>query len=187
MNEMDRSTGPTLPPTELAEFFRTNLDAAASRKQTKIMNKLMEERAEELEAERTADRSVTPEDIAQMDAGIDVVGQRKSWHFDEGKPAFELIPPLGMLELARVATFGKKKYGAQNYAEEADNWSWLEPCGSILRHTWYFLRGQYNDDESGLPHLAHAAFNALMLIDIVQSGKGTDNRSPLVLHKEEEL
>lgn len=174
MNEMDRSDGPMC----LDNFFRTSVDEKAIEEQTKIMNELMEERAEVLAEE--AKRRVELED---QDGHIPM----KSWHFDEGKPAFELIPPQGMLELARVAEYGRKKYGAQNYAEEADNWSWLEPIGSILRHTWYFLRGQNNDDESGLPHLAHAAFNALMLIDLVHHGKGKDNRSPLVLHTEEEL
>ncbi len=104
--------------------------------------------------------------------------QEKAWHFDKGKPQFELIPQWGLLELAKVAEYGKRKYGKHNYAEYADNWDWLEPAGSILRHTFAFLRGEWLDDESGLAHLAHAAFNCLLLVDLYTHQKGTDDRSP---------
>lgn len=200
---MDRSTGEILG---LDDFFRESetLNPIEAVRQTAILREMCVTpedvtQMEESVALMDEQMLVTPEDVAQMDAGIDVVSHRfkgledadgniamKSWHADTGKPAFELIPPQGMLELARVAEYGRMKYGAQNYAEEADNWSWLEPIGSIFRHTWAFLRGEMFDAESGLYHLAHAAFNALMLIDIIHHGKGKDNRSPLVKPHQEE-
>lgn len=103
----------------------------------------------------------------------------KVWHFDAGKPAYQLLPPFGLHEVARVASYGEQKYGAWNWADYADEWNWLDLIGSLLRHTFAFLRGEWTDPESKLPHMAHAAFNALMILDLYLHGKGTDDRSPL--------
>ncbi len=115
---------------------------------------------------------------------LQVAEDKKPWHFDEGKPQFELIPQWGLLELARVATYGRTKYGKHNYQDYANNWHWLEPTGSILRHVFAFLRGEWLDTESGLPHLAHAAFNALMIVDLFAFNKGIDDRSPFAKERD---
>jgi hypothetical protein len=53
--------------------------------------------------------------------------------------------------------------------------------GCILRHIWKWFRGEVNDDESGLHHLAHAAWNCITLMEYERCGIGTDDRVPLVL------
>lgn len=63
-------------------------------------------------------------------------------------------------DLGRCAEYGAKKYGRGN---------WLlgitprTAFGSLMRHLIACERGEVADNESGLPHIAHALFNAMML------------------------
>ena len=41
------------------------------------------------------------------------------------------------------------------------------------------MRGEDDDKESGLNHLAHATANLAMLIDLQMLGKGKDDRNPV--------
>jgi hypothetical protein len=80
--------------------------------------------------------------------------------YNDSKPDLSLIP-LGTLEdEARVWMYGKAKYAAWNWAKGMD---WSVPYACLLRHMAAWQRGEENDPESGLPHLAHAACNLRML------------------------
>lgn len=74
--------------------------------------------------------------------------------YDSEKPRFDLTPPLAWLELAKVLTFGAKKYSP-------NNWKKIENIeerytAAALRHIQAFMSGEIEDEESGLHHLAHA-------------------------------
>ena len=90
----------------------------------------------------------------------------------DGKLPVELVPWLPVLEVARVLQFGANKY---------DDWNWykglpITTCmGSALRHCFKFMMGEDNDDESGLPHLAHACCNIMFALQFFKEGRG-DNR-----------
>ena len=81
--------------------------------------------------------------------------------FDENKLRHDLIPPFAYLELIKVYTFGVKKY---------DDWNWAKGIkysriiGALLRHTFYWLAGEKIDPETGIHHMAHAAWNCLALV-----------------------
>jgi hypothetical protein len=81
---------------------------------------------------------------------------------DNDKIRMDLLPFEALEAVAKVLTFGAKKY--------TDNgWKTLENAGSeklgaLLRHLSKHLRGIELDEESGLSHISHMAANALMLV-----------------------
>lgn len=94
-------------------------------------------------------------------------------HFDSDKPRVDLLPPDALIEVAKVLGFGAKKYGDHNWLL---GMSWLKLYGSTLRHLFKWCLGHDRDEESGLPHLAHAACDVLMLLTYTLRNKGTDTR-----------
>lgn len=77
-----------------------------------------------------------------------------------GKPDFSLIPLCTLEDEARVWEYGKAKYASWNWAKGMP-WSVCFAC--LIRHMAAWQRGEENDPESGLPHLAHAMCNLRML------------------------
>jgi hypothetical protein len=86
------------------------------------------------------------------------------------------VDPNALLDVARVAGFGAKKYAKFNYTKGFD---WSLSYNALLRHVLQFLAGEDIDPESGLPHLAHAAWQCLCLLTFWRFKRGTDDRFPL--------
>lgn len=80
--------------------------------------------------------------------------------FNSGKPDYSLIPLCTLDDEARVWMYGQKKYSSWNWAK---GMAWSIPLACLLRHMAAWQRGEENDKESGLPHLAHAMCNLRML------------------------
>lgn len=72
--------------------------------------------------------------------------------FDTGKPRMDLLDSQAIEGLADVLTFGAQKYAAHNWREGISN---SRLIAALLRHTFAILRGEYVDQESGLPHIDH--------------------------------
>lgn len=51
-----------------------------------------------------------------------------------------------------------------------------DPWTVNMPHAWAFWAGENNDPESGLPHMAHAAWNALALVEYLLRTIGKDDR-----------
>lgn len=81
--------------------------------------------------------------------------------FDQEKPDVSLVDPEAILEEARVMTFGKQKYGANNWRAGL---AWTRVIAAILRHTFAIMRGEDYDPETGLLHAAHIRCGAAFLI-----------------------
>lgn len=81
--------------------------------------------------------------------------------FDSDKARMELLPLAALEEVAKVMTFGANKYADNGWKglPEATN----RYTGALLRHLTAIQRGELNDPESGLPHIAHVACNAMFL------------------------
>lgn len=94
--------------------------------------------------------------------------------FDTGKVPVELLPPDALEEVARVLEFGAKKYARRNWEK---GMLWSRVIGPLLRHAFRWLRGEDNDPETGLNHMAHVACNALFLVAYIKRGAGTDDRN----------
>ena len=91
--------------------------------------------------------------------------------FNAGKPAmWWAVPMKGLRAVARVTMLGSKKYApldwavGQSYSTLLDSASrhWIEVLtdGPLAR-----------DEESGLLHLAHAAWNILCLLHFIEQGR----------------
>ena len=84
---------------------------------------------------------------------------------DADKLRMELIPTSVLKSLARVLTFGAKKY-------KANSWQQVEVSryvGALLRHLVAYLDDPYGiDSESGLAHSEHLLCNAAFINDEVQ-------------------
>ena len=86
--------------------------------------------------------------------------------FDTDKPRYDLLPPKALGLLVDCLTYGAKKY--------YDDYNWRKDGGidpnrlfaATQRHLWAWKEGEVLDKESGLPHLAHAATNLLMMLDL---------------------
>lgn len=81
---------------------------------------------------------------------------------DTGKLEWHLMPWNALREVVRVLMYGKSKYGE-------NNWRYLDKpdrryLNAAIRHLEAHMSGEYQDPESGLPHLAHAACSLLFLL-----------------------
>ena len=94
-------------------------------------------------------------------------GSGPSFIKDDGeKPRANLLPPRAVLEVARVLTFGARKYAPENWRKVDDLGRYT---AAALRHVFAYMQGERIDPESGLHHLAHAACCLLFIVDIEQS------------------
>ena len=86
--------------------------------------------------------------------------------YDEGKNRMGLVLQgfaNALWEVGRVGTFGANKYSAnswQNLANGKERY-----LDALCRHLFKHLQGEKVDDESGLLHLGHLAWNALCLLE----------------------
>ena len=80
---------------------------------------------------------------------------------DSEKPRFDLLDSYALEQLALVLTFGARKYAAHNWRNGLSTGRLI---AALLRHVFAFLRGEDNDPETGLPHIAHAMCNCMFLL-----------------------
>lgn len=101
------------------------------------------------------------------------VGEGVGVKFDGDKPRMSLMPFNALMEISKVFTYGAKKYSSDNWR---DGMRHRRMCDALLRHISAWLEGEDNDEESGLPHLAHAGCCLLMLLGMVLDKSGEDDR-----------
>jgi hypothetical protein len=96
--------------------------------------------------------------VAEYVGKVDGAGSKVA--LDGSKLRVELVPPQFIEGVADILTFGAKKYAAHNWMRGI---SWMGIIAGVLRHVYLFARGIDIDDESGRPHLFHAACGLLFL------------------------
>ena len=94
-------------------------------------------------------------------AGLEVVLVTEFMKFDTGKLRYSLIPPEAMKEMAKVLTYGAKKYKPNNWQKAEDTSRYVD---ALYRHLEAWRAGEKVDEESGLSHLSHALTNIGFLI-----------------------
>lgn len=87
---------------------------------------------------------------------------------------YDLIAVWPLRMLARVYEHGTHKYADRNW-EVGYPWSWS--YAACQRHLNAFWGGEWLDSDSGLPHLAHAAWHCITMMTFLRRGIGTDDRS----------
>lgn len=102
---------------------------------------------------------------------------------DMGKARYDLIPPMALEAVAYACAYGVTKYPDperpwQTTIDRGVRYGRL--FAAVMRHMWAWWRGEENDAESGMPHLACAAWNAMWLLEYCMAsrltGKGQDDR-----------
>lgn len=86
---------------------------------------------------------------------------------DQDKPRMHLITgdmARALVEVAKVGTFGAKKYADGNWLKVADGFNRYEDAQQ--RHAAYRNMGLECDSESNLLHLAHEAWGALAKLEL---------------------
>ena len=82
-------------------------------------------------------------------------------------------PWESLSELGRVFAFGEQKYDDYNFRK---GYQWSLSFDAMQRHAWAFWNREDVDTESGLSHLAHCAWHALILLFFSLTNRGTDDR-----------
>lgn len=93
--------------------------------------------------------------------------------FDNSKTRYDLMSPIALEYLALVYTFGAVKYKDHNWRKGI---RWSRIFGAIMRHLWAWMLGEDVDDESGLPHLAHAMWGCATLLEYAVICQDKDDR-----------
>ena len=78
----------------------------------------------------------------------------------KGKLLWTLLPFKQLEYVVQVMMFGAKKYSKDNW-KHCNPEDYKEAC---MRHLTTFFNGEWLDQESNLPHLAHLICNALFLL-----------------------
>lgn len=91
--------------------------------------------------------------------------------FDSGKARFDLIPPEALEEIAKIYTMGAEKYDDNNWRK---GMKWGRVYSAVQRHLNAYWQGEDIDPESGLKHLAHAAWGCLTLINFANEERHQD-------------
>lgn len=93
--------------------------------------------------------------------------------FDGDKPRMDLLDPTFTEGVARVLTFGARKYAA-------DNWrggiAYTRIISALHRHLAAIQKGEDLDPESGEPHIYHIGCNAQFLGWMMQNKPELDDR-----------
>lgn len=72
-----------------------------------------------------------------------------------------LLPRVALERISEVYGFGEKKYAAHNWRR---GYEWSKSYDALQRHLGAWWDREENDPESGLSHLAHAAFHIFSLL-----------------------
>ena len=134
--------------------------------------------------EQVAERQYTPVVASPNEVGgilIEEIArlQRKGGgqRDDDGKPRHDLIAPEMLDGVAAVLACGVKKYGERDWEKGL---LWGNTLASTMRHLIAWMQREELDEESGLPHLDHAACNIMFLCAFAHRGIGTDSRGEVV-------
>jgi len=89
--------------------------------------------------------------------------------FDGDKPMWDLLPFEEVEEVVKVLTMGAKKYSPDGWGTVPDGKR--RYIAAAFRHIVSYVTGSKIDDESGLPHLAHAVCCLLFIMGFERSEK----------------
>lgn len=97
--------------------------------------------------------------------------QEESPKFDYGKPILgTVLSDFGdaLEAVGEVGTYGARKYSVGGWLTVSNGYT--RYWNALFRHLFASLREEF-DSESNLPHLAHAAWNALAILQLALNRK----------------
>lgn len=89
---------------------------------------------------------------------------------DKGKLRLDLLPWDALEEVGKILTYGIKKYPhpEENWKVNSTKEDIPRYEAALLRHMSKHMQGELLDEESGLPHIAHAVTNGLFIISLMK-------------------
>lgn len=120
---------------------------------------------------RTTEPDWTPEEEEAMNkvgaAFASTLQKTTGRKFDAGKLDYTLVPFEAMDEIVKVLMFGAQKY-------ERENWRYVDNAmqryaAAAFRHMTAHIKGEENDPETGISHLAHAGCCILFMLGLEKS------------------
>jgi hypothetical protein len=100
-------------------------------------------------------------------------GGRKNDQSYLEKPPIHLLPLAALWEIARGMGYGKEKYDSYNWMKGIEHSRLID---ATFRHLIQYWQGEDTDEDSGLPHLALAGCEILMLIEMTLLRPDLDDR-----------
>ena len=92
---------------------------------------------------------------------------------DAGKARFDLIPTDPMRQVADIFAYGAVKYADRNWEQGI---AYGRVYAALQRHLNAYWGGEFFDPESDMPHLAHAVFGILALLEFERTHPEMDDR-----------
>lgn len=92
---------------------------------------------------------------------------------DQDKADMSLLSTIALTKVARVMTFGKKKYSAHNWR---GGFVWSRPLAAAARHLYAYIGGEDKDPETGESHLAHAVCCLFFILEFEETKRELDDR-----------
>ena len=102
---------------------------------------------------------------------------------DKGKVRMDLVLqgfPRALYEVGEIATYGAGKYTRDGWKSVPDGFN--RYTGALMRHLIMESAGEYQDDESGYTHAAHAAWNALARLELLIIQRDSTNVPVYLTH-----
>lgn len=93
--------------------------------------------------------------------------------FDGEKVDMDLLSPYALEKIAAVMTYGKQKYGANNWRGGI---VYSRLLAAVMRHINSYRKGETFDPETGLSHLSHASCGLMMLLEFEETRPDLDDR-----------
>ena len=93
----------------------------------------------------------------------DVASPKAGIKFDDDKLEWNLLPLEATEEVIKVLMLGAKKYAPDNWKHVDDHER--RYYNAALRHITAWKKGEGNDPETGLSHLAHAICCLMFIVD----------------------
>ena len=97
---------------------------------------------------------------ASINAKIEQIKLKDFTKHDDDKIRYDMFPDNVLTDICKVLMFGAKKYEENNWKKCTDLTRYYN---ASRRHVEAWRTGEYYDNDSKLPHLAHALCNLMFM------------------------
>lgn len=108
-------------------------------------------------------------DVAEK---TETVEPKEGLRYNSGKIDLTQLSPIAMMLESLVFQYGECKYDRGNWKKfkDLEEKAYLEFLQCAKRHIMKYEQGEFYDEESKMPHLAHAVWNLNRIMDLFYYG-----------------